>query len=792
MLRNYITIALRNISRSISYTVINVAGLALGITCSLVLFLLVSFLLSFDNSHPNGERTYRLIHSSKIQERVDFGAGVPNPLPEAVRNDITGIEQVLRISADDDVLVTVENKGERKIFEEESKFAYTDSVYFNFVDQKILSGKGLLTQSNEAVISPALAAKYFGDENPVGKILRINNLFDVTITGTIEMPLDNSSFPFEFLVSYETVRKSKHDEGWGSISSNDQCFVMLKQGVVPSMIEVQFPPFILKYRGEENARNWKYMLQPVREIHYDTEISNFKNRSIGMESIWAMVVIAIFLIATACINFINLTTAVAIRRSKEVGIRKVLGSQRLQLIFQYLSETGLITLVSMLVSLGLAELALIKLNTFLELDLHIDFTNGYLVAFLIILWITVSTIAGIYPAFLLSGLKPALALKNAMTNRNSGGYALRRSLVVFQFMISQFLIIGTIILLSQMEYFNSKDLGFAKNAIIAIPMEDYGDLAKKRNLKSAISMLPGVENISLCYTPPSSDNVSISDFSIEGIEGDHLAQLKAADASYLQLFGMEIIAGRNLTESDTAQGWLVNERLVKAVGLSDPDDILGRNLALWRFNLPVVGVVKDFHTVSLEREIDPTIIYSDMVSYETLAIKLKPGEFNKTIPLIETAWSSLYSDFLFSYEFIDESIASFYEETQKMSALLILFSVIAIVIGCLGLYGLISFMANQKEKEIGVRKALGATTMQILSIFSKEFTILIVIAFIIASPLAAFVMSKWLQNFAYRIPLEWSMFLLGIAATLLIAFLTVGYRSLRAARTNPADVLRSE
>lgn len=791
MIRNYILIALRNIRRNLSYTIINIAGLSLGITCTLVLFLLVTFFSSFDNFHPNADRIYRLVHSSRIQDRLDFGAGVPNTLPEALRNDINGIEKILQISGDEEVLVTIEQDGRKKIFKEENKFAFTDSVYFSFFDQKILSGKGCLSKPNEAVISTRLSEKYFGKENPVGKTIRVNNVFDVTITGLMEAPRDNSSFPFEILMSFETVRKNKLSEGWGSISSDDQCYVMLEKEVHPQRIEEQLQPFVKKYHGENDSRYLTYFLQPLREIHYDTRMSNFSQRSMAKESIWAMAVIAIFLIVTACINFVNLTTAVAVRRSREVGIRKVLGSQRLQLVIQYLSETGLITLFAMLLSLALAELALINLNSFLELNLHIDLTSEGLIVFGFLTWITVSVVAGLYPAFLLSGFNPALALKNSISNRSSGGYTLRRGLVVFQFMISQFLIIGTIILLAQMQYFNTKDLGFTKEAIIAIPIPEK-DNSKKRNVQSELLGLPGVESTSLCLSPPSSGNISMTDFKVDGIEGNQIAQIKTVDRGYVNLFELELVAGHNLNESDTAQGWLVNERLVKAVGLEDPTEILGRNLKLWDHNLPVVGVLKDFHTFSLEREIDPTIMFSDIDSYQELTVKLKPGEFNSIISQIEQAWSRQYPDFLFSYEFLDESIASFYEDTQKMSVLLILFSVIAIIIGCLGLYGLIAFMANQKQKEIGVRKVLGATTAQIMAIFSKEFTVLVFIAFLLASPLAGFIMNKWLENFAYRISLGWPMFIAGITTTLVIAFVTVGYRSLRAARTNPADVLRSE
>lgn len=792
MLRNYITITLRNIGRNITYTIINISGLSLGIACSTVLFLLILFLTSFDTDHPEGDRIYRVVTSSLQNDRENFFPGVPAPLPEAVKNDLAGIESVLFISGTNGGQITIEENGAKHFFEEEQGIAYTDSLYFTFFNHPLVAGSFSHNKPGEAVISQKLARKYFGNVDVLGKIIRLNNERDLRISGVMADYPDNTSFPFDLLIAFETIRKSKIDEGWGSVYSGDQCYVMLKKGYDAADVNKQFGEFIRKNQGEEAAQHMKRWLQPLNEIHYDTRFNNYAQRTISKESIWAMGIVAIFLVVTACINFVNLSTAVAVKRSKEVGVRKVMGSQRIQLVIQFLSETFLITLFGLLLAVGISELALIQLNSFLELDLHVNFQNGKLLMFLGALWFFVSAASGMYPAILLSRFSPVTVLKNKMSNKNSGGYVLRRGLVVFQFMISQFLIVGTIILLTQMNYFNSKDLGFAKEAIVTVLIPDGVKAETKKTFKNEVDRLPGVEKTSLCYTPPTSGYRSDTDFQLEGQEGMHMTQVKMADDSYFDLFEMKLVAGRELSASDTASGYVVNEKLVQVAGIDNPQDIIGRNIKVWGKALPVVGVVRDFHTVSLAHEIDPTVLMCDLPGYRTLAFKVKPGETNATIENVEKIWSSLYGDYIFNYQFLDADIASFYEDTQKMSVLLLLFSCIAIVIGCLGLYGLISFMANQKEKEIGVRKVLGATTGQIMTIFSKEFIVLIVIAFVLASPLAGYVMNKWLENFAYHISLQWTMFFAGIAVTLIIAFMAVGYRSLRAARTNPVNVLRSE
>lgn len=793
MIRNYITIAIRNIFRSLGLTVINVAGLALAITCSIVLFLLITFFTSFDNFHPDGDRIYRVVTTMDWgRAEYDHTPGVPGPFPEALKSEVTGIESVLFISGRWRALVSVEEGGERRMFEEQGSIGYTDSTYFDFFRRELVLGEASLAKPNQAVISEKWAEKYFGDKDPIGKIIRVDNAQDFEIIGVMEDYPPNTSFPFELLMSYETIRQEKIDAGWHNVWSDDQCYIKLQSSADPEGVEAQLGDLSKKYVNEEEASHMKRWLQPLKDINHDTRLSNYRQRTAPRESIWAMGAIMVFLLITGCINFVNLSTAVAVRRSKEVGIRKVLGGQRAQLIFQYLSETAVVTLIAVIFSVGLAELALMKLNSFQKLELHIDLTSPVFWGFMIAIWLIVSVVSGLYPAFLMSGFSPAVALRNKLTNRGSGGFVLRRGLVVFQFVISQFLVIGTIVLLSQMDYFNSKDLGFSKEAVVLVRLPQSDNVTAKAAVRAAVRDLPGVESVSLCNTPPSSGSVSVTDYRMDGIERtDNVAHVKIVDWAYLDLFDIELVAGRPFDDVDTANAWIVNETLVKWVGL-EPEEILGRNLTMWERTLPVIGVVRDFHTVSLARTIEPTVLMKDPPGYWNLAVKVKEGQFNTTIDQIEKAWSAQYPDFLFRYEFLEEEIANFYRDTQRLSVLLIIFSCVAIFISCLGLYGLVSYIATRKEKEIGVRKAFGASTTQIAYIFSREFIVLIIIAFVVAAPASGYIMEQWLQKFAYRVSLEWFMFASGVGVTLLVAGAAVGYRSLRAALARPAEVLRAE
>lgn len=799
MLRNYLITAFRNLLRQKTTTFINIGGLTLGVASSLILFLLVRYHHSFDTYHTKLDRIYRVVTESDGNDNSgrNYQTGIPSLLPEAFQNDFPEAEHVTFLSYRAGSLISIPVKnGEPKRYQEERGVTYAQPNLYKIFDRKVLVGdfeKGL-DEPNEVVLSKKMAIKYFGREDAIGEVLSYDNR-EFRVTAIVEDNPANTDFPMEVLLSYATVKKELDDHGWGSIWSDEQCYFLLREGSSTAEIERRMPAFVDKYLGEDNWNHQTFLTQPLSTIHFDDRFGNYNYNTVAKEMLYALGFIGVFLIFTACINFINLATAEAIKRSKEVGIRKSLGGTRKQLVFQFLGETSLITLLSVLLALAVTQLALALLNPFLELSLSLDFlSDSALWIYLLSITVIVSLLSGLYPSLVVSSYKPALALKNMVSNKSSSGYTLRRGLVVTQFFISQFFIIGTIVLISQMNYFSKKELGFKKDAIVTLPVpyltESHANTI--RTLRNEVTSLPGVENATLCNTPPSSGSVSGTVFTVEGNETNFNTQVKTVDANYIELFGLELVAGKGLANLDTATSFVVNERLAKMVGFQNPAEIVGKEIRMWGRRLPVSGVVRDFHTMSLREEIEATILLNRARNYGNLSIKINPNNLQNTVDAIKSKWEATYPEHIFSYEFLDQNIQEFYESEKRTSILLSVFTSMAIFIGCLGLFGLATFMANQKSKEVGVRKVLGASVESIILLFSKEYVTLIIIGFFLAAPASWFVMNLWLDEFAYKIEIGPTVFLIGIGISLFIAMLTVGYRSFKAATINPVRALRSE
>lgn len=796
MLKNYLTTALRSLWRSKASTFINISGLTLGVATSLILFLLVRHHNSFDSFHSKANRIYRVTSSSDGNQGKNYSAGVPAVFPDAFKLDFPEAEEVLFTSywgAGEQITIPQE-QGESKRYNEEKGIVYTQPNYFKVFDRKILIGDGEkgLEKTNAAVISKSMALKYFGKEDAIGRILIVRGK-EFKVEAIAEDYPSNTDFPFDVILSYITIKKEQEENGWHSIWSDQQCFFLLKEGHRVDEIEKGIPAFVKKYHGE-NINHTTYEMQPLSQVHFDERFGNYNYDTISRQMLLALSIIGIFLIITACINFINLVTAEAIKRSKEVGIRKTLGSSRTQLIIQFLGESSLVTAIAVLLAIGVAQLALSFLNPFLKLDLALNFSqDGTLWIFLISVTAFVAFFSGLYPSLVVSGFKPVFAIKNQINNKNSSSYFLRQGLVVLQFFISQGLIIGTIVLITQMNYFKNKDLGFRRDAIITVPLPELKEgMSKVRTLREEVSRLKGVEQASLSNTAPSSGSVWSTDFQVEGKDEHFGTQIKLIDGKYLELYGLELVAGSNVLDLDTAQGFVVNEKLASLVGYNDPKEIIGKTIRMWGKTLPVIGVVKNFHTMSLREPIEATIMLNQIGSYSILSLKINQAGVSETVEEIKQKWEAAYPEHIFSYQFLDEQIQEFYEREQKMSMLLTLFTGLAIFIGCLGLFGLATFMANQKTKEVGVRKVLGASVESIIILFSKEYVKLIVIGFLFAAPAAWYIMTQWLDTFTYKIKMGPSIFAVGLAITFFIAIATVGYRSFKTAMANPAKSLRSE
>jgi len=798
MIRNYLKAALRTILRQRTNTVINIVGLTLGITGSLIMFLIVKDGASFDKYHSRYDRIYRVVSQSIENGNDAFTEGVPTVLPETFKADFPEVEEaVLTRYCRNNLISVVQRDGSVKKYEEPAGVVITQPAFFRIFDRAILIGsaeKGL-DDPNEAIISKQWAQKYFGRTDAIGEVIRYDNN-EYKIAAVMEDYPSNTDLPFDLMLSYITIKKPLDERGWGSVSDSDNCYFLVHKSKSVDGITARMQAFVTKYMGadDDNAQQKSFIIQPLSELHSDMRFGTYNKKMPTVAAI-SFTVIGVFLLLTACVNFINLTTAEAVKRTKEVGIRKTLGSTRSQLILKFISETFLVTLAAVALSLALTQVALALLNPFLGLSIKLSLLSDYMLwIFLVLLTIGVSLFSGLYPAFVVSGFKPVAIMKGQLSSSTSG-YTFRKSLVVMQFFISQLFIMVALVMGRQMNFMHEKDLGFIKDQIITIPIpvrEDARETGKMRTLKTEILRLPGVEQASLNFMPPSSGTSVGGSFKIEGHEEEISTNVKHIDADYISLFKIELTAGDNLTDSDTMNGFIVNEQLAKTAGYTNVRDIVGKEIDLWGSRFPVRGVVKDFNMSALDKPIGPVILATDKGSYQNLSIKLATGNLHATIKAIQNTWEATYPEYIFKYAFFDQQVENLYGGERKTSVIITVFASIAVIIGCLGLFGLVTFMANQKAKEIGIRKVLGATVNNVMVLFSKDFAKLILISFVLSTPISAWIMNEVLKEFAYRISLGPAIFLAGLTITLVITVITVGMRSYRAASANPVNSLRSE
>lgn len=795
MIKNYFKIAWRTLLRYKAYTGINVFGLTLSITAAILIFTLVTYQFSFDSFHPNKDRIYRIVTEINNDAQLNHLPCVPEPLGKAFRNDYTFAEQTARVIYYRNVLIALPQEKEVKKFQEEQGIAFAEPSYFQIFDFPLTQGdpKTALAAPHSALITESIAKKYFGHTDVMGKTLRINNTLDFTITGILKDLPPNTDRRQEIYLSYDNLRnwsRFASDSNWSNLYTGSMCFVLLNKGVSPARVDKAFPSFVTKYYNAEDAKTYGFRLQPLSDIHIN---ANYDGK-IDPKYLYALLLIGIFLLATACMNFINMATAQALNRSKEVGIRKVLGSLRNQLFWQFIAETAIITITAGVIAWFAAVTLLPSLNELTTAHMSLSLlSTGKSIAFCLIVLLLVVFAAGSYPGLILARFQPVLALKSKLSQAHIGGFSLRRILVTSQFAISQLLIIGMIIIAWQMHYSNNLDMGFDKEAIVTIPIPA-SDVTKMHTLRNRLTSIPGVENLSLCYQPPAARHNQNTDFNYDNrAKSEHWdVNVKAADDHYLATFGLHLVAGRNLYPSDTVREFLVNETFVKKLGIASPLDVLGKPLSVNGATAPIVGVVKDFHDYSLKSDIDALCIDAEAIRYEACSIKIDPHKLRETLARIQNTWNETYPDYVYSYTFLDERIADFYQMDNILLTLVEVFAGIAILISCLGLYGLVSFMALRKTKEIGIRKVLGANIGQICWLFGKEFFRLLLIAFVIAAPIAWIATHTWLQEFKYSIHPGPGLFLIGLLFSVLIAVLAVGYRSLQAAIANPINSLRSE
>ncbi len=808
MFRNYLTLAWRTLLKSKRYTFINVFGLAIGIAAALLLFRMVQYEMSFDTYHPNCDRIVRVCTADFSPESgEEFTPGIPLAAMDIMKQSVSQFQQFGRISLTNPTLIVPDAPGSRQgkkiaLSEDGEIGMFAEPAFFSIFSWNWLAGdpQSALSAPNNIALSQHMAEKCFGNwQAALGQTIIMDNSLTLTVRGVFTNPPDNTDLPLHMAVSYETVKQNaefyNYQPGWDNTSSNNQAYALLH---TPGQLADADAALALvgqeeykKHASPGSSR--KNFAQPLSEMHFDARLQSPVTKS----RLQVLSLIGLLIMAMACFNFINLATAQAVSRSREVGVRKSLGSLRSQLVAQFMTETSLIVLFAVALGLGIAALLLPQMKHFSNVpDTWAFVTNPAVWAFLGLTALVVSLGSGIYPSLVLSGFEPIRALKNNISTRSIGGVSLRKVLVVLQFIIAQGLIIGTLATVSQMDYLRRMDLGFTPNLVYTLSniSNDSVGIARQGAFKQALVQLPGVASVTWSNDSPASENVWSGNFSIGTGKPDapFNASMKFVDADYFDTYQLRMVAGRPLQPSDTLREAVVNETILRKLGIA-PEAAIGELFVLGqRRRLPIVGVVQDFQTSSARDPIQPLVISSRKIFYSHVGIKLSSDNVAGIPGQIQRVFDQHYPEQVMQGRYFDESIARFYRQENQFSALCQGFALIAILISCLGLYGLASLMAAQKKKEIGIRKVLGASMSSIVGLMNREFLLLVLLAFVVAAPLAWFLMNGWLQNFAYRTALPFSVFAGTMLLSVFIAFCTVSFQALRAALANPVNSLRSE
>lgn len=817
MLKTYITIAYRNFIRNKVFSLINVLGLAIGISASLVIFLIVQYDFSFDKFEKDRSHLYRVVTEMNFFGSPIHNPGVPSPLAGAVSKEVTGIDDIISFHQfNGDPKVTAPRKNEKPYaIRHQKNIILADESYFKMVPYTWLAGSihHSLDGPFKVVLTAERANVYFPGtfySEMIGRQITYDDSIVATVSGIVQDLTQNTDFIFKEFISQSTILTSAGLKGnygwekWGSVNGGTQLLLRLSKNASSKSAESGIQSIEKKYSKDSNPNSKRYFhLQPLDDIHFSSIYATFGDRSASKPVLYGLLAVGIFLLLLACINFINLTTAQSIHRAKEIGVRKTLGGSGKQLIFQFLTETFFISFISLIISVAMTPLLLKLFSDFIPPDLHFDLLHQpYIIAFGLFLTVIVALLAGFYPAWVLSRYSAVQVLKN-QTYQGAGGSRkamLRKTLTVSQFMIAQVFTMATFIAVKQIHFVMNRDMGFKKDAIVNIETpflwKRSGPQDTKRiALLEKIKNLPGVQLASLGNDPPASDSWSSAALKYKDgkkeIETD--VRQKNGDTNYLKLYHIKLLAGRNVRASDTANEVVINETYMHILGFQNPEQVLNRQVD----NVPIVGVMADFNQQSLHSPVKPLAFSSEMSNSWIIHIALMTGEnqaknWKTTLASIEKIYKEFFPQEDFSYQFLDESIAKFYASEKNLSRLLQWAAGLAIFISCMGLLGLVIYSTNQRTKEIGVRKVLGASISNIVSILSRDFMKLVLIASVIAIPLTWWAMHKWLENFAYQTPVSWWLFGLCILLMLAVALLTLSIQTIRAANANPVDSLRTE
>ncbi len=791
MFKNYLKVVLRNIAKHKGYTFINIAGLAIGLGCCILILLYIQVELSYDRFHQNADQIYRVVSEFGEKGSARLGANTSYPIAPNLKADFPEVLEAVRIRRAFKPIISYEDK----IFRED-RFFFADSTFLDFFAFPILKGdrKTVLRQPNSLVITEETARRFFGDEEAIGKTFTYDNLFEFRVDAVIHNLPENTHIEFDFLAPIQNLGARSLGR-WTTFTQN-YTYIRVPKNYAPEDLEAKLPGFTDKHVGDSILQGsiFNLGLQPLTDIHLHSHLKNEIKPNGDIAYVQLLSAIAFFILIIACINFMNLATARSVNRAKEVCIRKVAGAQRGQLIKQFLGETILISLISFLLSLFLIELLLPTFNNLINRELDIRFLIDPLVLLgLVIIVLITGMIAGSYPALFLSKFQPTEALKTKGSTR-SPAVRMRQGLVVFQFAISIVLIVCASVVYDQMDYMMEKDLGFDKQQVLVVPIDQKTGRQSeviKREFKKNLNVLNATASMLI-----PTKRLWTWGIKRETAEKGITIGTYMIDFDFLETYGMEIIAGRNFSKTiltDSTESFLLNEAAVLQLGWATPQQALGQQLN-WgngRRTGSVVGIVKDFHVVSLQERIEPIVFFINP-DYYYLSIKIRADEIQNTLSYIGKSLAKITPYLPFEYFFIDENFDRLHRANERLAQTFGAFSFIAISIACLGLFGLVAFTAEQRTKEIGVRKVLGASIPGIVVLLSKDFAKLIVWALVISAPIAYFAMSDWLQRFAYRIEISWWVFALAGGLALGIALLTVSTQAIRAALANPVESLRYE
>lgn len=794
MIKNYLKIAFRNLKRHRVFSLINILGLTIGITSCFLIFLYVKFELSYDSMHSKSDRIYRVVADIKTPTEVLHPSGPAWAVSPHLEKEFPEIEHSVRVLSHDNILIQYEDK----LFEEK-EVMWADSAFFQVFDFKLKQGDPVtaLKEPFSIVMTESAAKKYFGNENPVGKTVKaFNDGNNVKVTGVMEDIPENSQIKGDMLLSLTTITgvwNQDLDNQWGNYSP--QAFALTVPGTDPKKLEKKFPAFLEKYNGKEMAELKMYaslFLEPLRDVY----LKSTRNSKEGgnMTNVYIFSIIAIFLIVIACINFINLTTARSVERAKEVGVRKVVGAGKGQLAGQFIGESVMLCMIAFVLSVGLSILLIPPFNQLAGKTI----SHGILERpdYLLLLFTTslsIGILAGIYPALVLTSFRPVAVLKGRFATGTKGNF-LRKALVISQFTISTGLIIGTIIVYTQMKHMRDKNLGFQKDHVIVV---DTNNDKGKKAFKESLASIPGVVTTSYSSSVPGGGNPGAYSH-IENVNGEMQEanlDLYFVDFDYIPLYKIQMVAGRAFSKefmTDTTQAIILNEAAVKNFGYAKPEDAIGKRFSQWGREGQIIGVVKDFHFRSAQTPIKPLSMRIELDQASVVSIKVNAGNLPNTMASIEDNWHKAMPGRPYSYFFLDEFFDKQYKGEDQFGRLFLNFAILAIFISCLGLLGLASYSTLQRTKEIGIRKVLGASVTNVIGLLSKEFILLVLLAFVLASPVAWYFMHEWLKDFAYRIDISWWIFASAGLIAVLIALFTISFQAVRAALTNPVKSLRTE